>query len=107
MSFMRSAASALVVARAQQHDKRLVVLAAREEVGHQPLAQLRRRHVGQVGEPQVELCRRGEQLLLVADVAHHHRRIDVGIRRDGTVPSATKWSETLIGVAIGLEIASS
>ena len=39
--------------------------------------------VGQIRDLQIEVRRRGEQLVLVTEVAHHHRRIDVRVGRDG------------------------
>ncbi len=38
--------------------------------------------VGHIRDLQIEVRGRGEQLVLVAEVAHHHRRIDVRVGRD-------------------------
>ena len=41
-----------------------------------------RRDAGQVRQPQVDVQRRIEELRLVAEVAHHHRRVDAGVGGD-------------------------
>ncbi len=68
--------------RSQQHDHDLVALPAVYEVRHQARPDLIAIDIGHIRELKIEVRRGGEQLVFVAEVPHHHRRVDVGIRGD-------------------------
>jgi hypothetical protein len=52
-------------------------------VSDERLAELLARHRGEVRKLQVDVGRRGEEAVLAAVVAHHHRRVDAGVRGNG------------------------
>ncbi|GAA3234260.1 hypothetical protein GCM10020256_51110 [Streptomyces thermocoprophilus] len=56
-------------------------------------------HGGQIGDLQIDGDRRGEEALLVAVVAHHHRRVDARVPGDGADGGAlvAVGRETLAG----------
>ena len=66
----------------QQDHQRLVALPTFEEVADQRSAHLPAIQFGEVGKPQVELRRGGEQLVFAAEIPHHHRRVYPGVGGD-------------------------
>jgi len=67
----------------EQSGERLVAVPALQEVAGRRGADLIPRKRGEVRQAQVELGGRREEPFLIAVVAHHHRRVDLGVRGDG------------------------
>jgi len=84
---------------AQQGLQRIITLPPVEEMPHQHGADGAARHRRQVGQPEIELGRRDEELLLVAEVAHDQRRVDPRVRGDGPDggPLVARGGEVLAG----------
>ncbi len=83
MCCMRCAASALVALDRNRITSASSPFPTLKEVADQRSAHRCPIHLGQVGKLQVKLRRSGEQLVLVAEIPHHHRRVDAGVCGDG------------------------